>query len=660
MRQKFWSILVCCAIAVTCFAQDAQIENLYLQLKQHPANDTVRAGVISRIAIAYNGISKDSMFRYCRILLDEAQQSKNTWQLAQADMIMGFYWIGIQPDEAIEYLSESYDLFKNLNEKKKMIAITNQIAATCYAKGDYEKQLFYLRRSLQEVLDIDDKKLEIKILHQISGSYFYQKNYDLAEEYSLMALQESRENDGYLLDPILIAQAGVEFQRQNYRQAINLSEEVLARAQKKGQTHTEMVCLNNIAECRIMMGQYGQARRLLEQNLRNTSLVNYDESYYASLQLLVRVDTATGNFRQALVTQRKIEMLDAQKYSLEQLQDSSHDLLQSELQKINLQLSNVGMMYEGKEEQLAKMNIFVVILIILVIGGTTWTIWTGRLLRKARQKGNELASENKSIGEKMGKADSSFQLISKKKDAAKEEYDWLEQSDRAKTRLFKTISNDLQHPLVQLQSRLTDLMATDISEEQFKRAAKELTNTVGDISLLLENLLQWSKYKSQDVQAKPQYVEVDAMINDAISQQKYGAAEKNIILANTFKHQLYVYADEDMVKSLLKTILQNTIKLSRSDANVSISSHKNNQEGWIQIHYQGQMPLQEMYLQLFREEGYNPEQSELGKAISLGWMLCRAQAEANKGAIKIENISPDAFDILLCFPLEETINKKKA
>jgi K+-sensing histidine kinase KdpD len=169
---------------------------------------------------------------------------------------------------------------------------------------------------------------------------------------------------------------------------------------------------------------------------------------------------------------------------------------------------------------------------------------------------------------------------------------------------------------------------------------------------LLENLLQWSKYQSQGSSAKRQYTELTALVNDIISYQNNSAVEKEISISNTLAHHIFVYADEEMVKNLLKSILQNIVKLSEPAAIISISGDKDKKNGWLQIYYTGQMALKHVFLHLSQADSYGSETTELGKAISLGWMLCRTLAKVNNGSICVEDISAESFKVILLFPLE--------
>ncbi len=657
IRHIFQGILLWYAFTAFCFARNAELEDLSQQLNRHQEVDTVRADIMIKMIKGYDLIDKDSMFRYCNLLFNEAQQSKNSLLQARANTMMGMYWQKIQPGKALDYYRQSYDIYKKTDDKKAMAEVNRSISVIYNYMNDYDKQLFYLKRALQEALECGDKKIEILILHNISGAYFYLKNYELAEEYSLMALRESRNNGNYISDPIMVSQAGIEFQKGNYKRAIELSEDILNRARKKGQTQIETVCLKNIAECLIKTERYREARLMLAQCFQKTDPETDMPGYVDNLQLLVMLDSATGNFKQAFLSQREIERLTEQIHSLDQIRNNSEKALQIELQDMQAQDLQLRSIYEEKENQYAKMNIFVIILIIVTSAGIFLFVRLRRSSEKLRREESRLREKREDISEKKNKLISDNQDLRQKKIDLAETHHSLDQSDRSKTELFKTMSDDLRSPLIRLKQDLVELMAADMSEDRFRRAVGELTDNVGNISLLLENLLQWSKIQSQGVRTTTQYTEMIMLVDDAFGHHKYGAAEKNITLSNAMKHRLYVYADEETIKGILKTLLQNMIRLSGNNAVITVSGDKNEQYGRIRINYQGQMPLKTMFLQLYETNDYGSDRSEIGKAVTLGWMLCRTLIETNNGYIRTEDISEESFNVDLYLPLEESGSK---
>ncbi len=234
----------------------------------------------------------------------------------------------------------------------------------------------------------------------------------------------------------------------------------------------------------------------------------------------------------------------------------------------------------------------------------------------------------------------------------------LEQLDFSKAQLFKTISNDIQNPLSHLQQKLTNLINSDLSEDKFQENIDNLTDMVEDISLLLENLLQWSKYQSQEVCIQPAYHHIFALVDEVIAHQKYAAKEKGIELVNNMSQQLTVYADETTVKAIIKTLLQNTIGVSEKGAKITFTSQTKEHEGVLMFHYFSKSNLQVIGFPIGQPEENNTDLSEIGKAIILGWRFCQSYVQLNNGHIGFERKTDYESVVSITLPLNEENNSE--
>lgn len=226
----------------------------------------------------------------------------------------------------------------------------------------------------------------------------------------------------------------------------------------------------------------------------------------------------------------------------------------------------------------------------------------------------------------------------------------LSASNATKTELFKNISHDLRQPLVHLRQKLAGLMIK-ISEEQFRSAVMQLTVTVSNISLLLENLLLWSKYQAQGICANPQYISIGGLIGGVIEQVRFAAADRQITLRCAAASQLVVFADEEMVQTVLKVFIQNIIRLSMPGAAIYIAGSVGQQSGCLKINWEGQMPMMPTLIRLAINPAYRPEAPDTEKAMAVAWMLCHALMEACGGKICIETDTQGALHAIFSFPL---------
>ena len=595
--------------------------------------------------------NSDTLHRYCEQQPDQKKEKgKEPDLLAKTNMMIGVYWVETQPQKALNYFREAQKILKQTDNDTALLFLYCMMATTYDVMNDSENHQFYLKNALQKAIEINDKNIEVLVLHDLSRTYLCLDDMTMSEEYARMALSESERYNDYQLDNIMILKADIQGQKGDYGLSVKTFRKIMERV---GGTRLEMVCLNRIAASQILMKQYQQADHALKESIRLNLVINDPLVYNESLRLMVKLNMETGDYKDAFRFQREIEKLNSSNYSLDEYSRKANEILGIELHELDSQLTKLNRTHLGKEARYASINILIFLLIIFAGVGSITLAWFHTAFKSLKQEKQRLLKDQESISSKKKKLENNYQELESKRNMLVTSNQLLEQTDRSKTELFKTISNDLQKPLVHLQEHLSELMVSDMDETDFRKATSRLTNTVGDVSLLLESLLQWSKYQSQGIKAKPQYIEMIMLTDDTISQQKYSAAEKSITLSNKIEQRLYVYADEEMIRGLLKTVIQNTIKLSSSQSVVTILGEKSDHNGVLKVSFRGKMPLKELYIQLFYTEGYDSDHSELGKAVSLGWMFCRAMINANKGTLRIEDISDEAYDIYITLPLEE-------
>jgi len=88
----------------------------------------------------------------------------------------------------------------------------------------------------------------------------------------------------------------------------------------------------------------------------------------------------------------------------------------------------------------------------------------------------------------------------------------LNESNQTKNKLFSIISHDLKNEIHGLDGTLNLLKENAISREEFHKIVPLLANRTHQTSIMLNNLLNWSKSQMKELNAKP----TEFNINDVI------------------------------------------------------------------------------------------------------------------------------------------------
>lgn len=95
---------------------------------------------------------------------------------------------------------------------------------------------------------------------------------------------------------------------------------------------------------------------------------------------------------------------------------------------------------------------------------------------------------------------------------------------------------------------------------------------------LLENLLEWSRAQTGRLVFNPEFFEMASLISDTISVVKYSAEQKSITIKADIPESITVFADKQMISTIIRNLVSNAIKYSHKGDEIIISAKHNSNE----------------------------------------------------------------------------------
>lgn len=146
-----------------------------------------------------------------------------------------------------------------------------------------------------------------------------------------------------------------------------------------------------------------------------------------------------------------------------------------------------------------------------------------------------------------------------------------------KDKLISIISHDLRSPfnsIIGLAELLTYSTYHKDLEEAENLAA--MINTTAKSTLgLLDNLLNWVRSQTGHMKTSPVSLNLKAIVTEVLDLKQPMAAIKNIALQEHTATEDVVYADEDMLKTILRNLISNAIKFTNTNGKIDIHAvHK--------------------------------------------------------------------------------------
>jgi len=238
----------------------------------------------------------------------------------------------------------------------------------------------------------------------------------------------------------------------------------------------------------------------------------------------------------------------------------------------------------------------------------------------------------------------------------KERAEELNNANAAKDRLFSIIAHDLRHPLADLKS-LLELLLFDydmLTKEKIITCFKEIKDSTDETYNLLQNLLQWSRKEMGRLNFEPEAFILDDSINSTINLFNQSSGKKNIKIKFESGDSTKVFADKDMVETILRNLLNNAIKFSFKDGAIIIS--KKTKDKMVEINLQdfgtGISEKNKKELldnnKIITTRGTNNE-----KGTGVGLNLCLEFAEKNKGRLWFESEEDKGSTFYFTLPRKE-------
>jgi signal transduction histidine kinase len=248
-----------------------------------------------------------------------------------------------------------------------------------------------------------------------------------------------------------------------------------------------------------------------------------------------------------------------------------------------------------------------------------------------------LSLRNYYIKKKLIKSNNELKILNDNILKQKEE---LDKSNNTKNKFFSIISHDLRNPLsgFMLLLRYINDEFENITIEEIKDFVKALKETSESLYLLLENLLEWSKIQIGTLFAQPIQCNLLDLVKMSINSIENNAKAKDITIINNFKDETLIFADTNMIFTILRNILTNAIKFTNRGGTIEIQLNQDADTAILSIVDSGIGMNEQTLSKLFKlGEKIGTEGTEGEPSTGLGLILCNEFIKMNNGKIEVES-----------------------
>jgi two-component system, sensor histidine kinase and response regulator len=232
----------------------------------------------------------------------------------------------------------------------------------------------------------------------------------------------------------------------------------------------------------------------------------------------------------------------------------------------------------------------------------------------------------------------------------------LQEANQAKDKFFSIISHDLRNPLSALisYSSMTLDYYDDLSREKVLNYVTKIKNASGSINKLLDNLLQWSRLQMNRMEFRPARYGLFHIIQENIYLLGPSADRKGISIELSVAKDVRIWADVEMVSTIIRNLVSNAIKFSESGGVIKIASETDGLYEKIVVSDNGTGIRAEDKAKLFCIDVQHTLKGTADeKGTGLGLILCREFVEKNKGRIWVESEYGQGSEFIFILPKED-------
>jgi signal transduction histidine kinase len=480
--------------------------------------------------------------------------------------------------------------------------------------GKLDSALISYSKSLSLRQELDQLAEQATCYKYIGDIYFLQGDYLTANgNYNLSLEKVDKENDKDLYANLLIKKSLIFLNQNDLMEASSMAGEAFKTACEIGANMTIKDALNVLVKLSLLNKDYKTASELQQK------VIQYNDTLF-SKQL-----------------SEKIFLLE---YQLEKQQRNAKiDLLNKDNTIKDLRIRRI---------RIISIALTTVILLLAAV-----FIVLLSLLKQRRKHEELLELQNREITEQSENIELQNRKLTDANEKLEKSEAELKRIVQTKDKLFSIIAHDLRNPFTALIG-LTELLhenANTISSDEKNVYVTMINESSHKLLQLIENLLQWARSQTGTLKLVNSELVLGNLADDVLKIYSTQAEAKGISLKNEIPADIKVYADQEILATVIRNLISNGIKYTRKGGNVNCSAFAENGKIVLKISDTGVGMSSQMLEKLFSiENTFTTEGTSNEVGTGLGLVICQEFIETLGGTISVESILGTGTSVFVSLP----------
>lgn len=232
----------------------------------------------------------------------------------------------------------------------------------------------------------------------------------------------------------------------------------------------------------------------------------------------------------------------------------------------------------------------------------------------------------------------------------------IETEDQKQRQFLETVSHELRTPISYIKGYGEAILSGMIREEQQPEKLELIVREAGRMEKLTTELLQLTRNEAEAKGLVVYPLPLAETIREVVIMMGQRAQQANIKLALSLDDDVIINADEVRMKQILINLIENALRYSDENTEITIQCYQQGKEAYIKIKDHGiGIPAEDLPYVTERFYRVNKARSRVDGGSGLGLSIVEQLVTAHKGNLKIESEVNKGTIITLRFPNVEEI-----
>lgn len=209
----------------------------------------------------------------------------------------------------------------------------------------------------------------------------------------------------------------------------------------------------------------------------------------------------------------------------------------------------------------------------------------------------------------------------------------LKELNIEKDKIFSILAHDLKAPLDSLWGMVKLMNEDNLSQDEFESYLPILSQNLGNNSMLLENILIWSRSQMKGMNTQFSRFNLYQLAEQNILFLLNSGYYKGQVLENYIPKSIEIEADKTMLEIVFRNLLTNALKFTNAHDKITVALEEENSFYTVSVSDQGIGMTEAGLSRLFGNDFYTTSGTHQEKGTGLGLLLSKELVEKNRGEI---------------------------